>query len=46
MAGVGDAVLVDSLQGGRYRVVVNGRTAGYAHRSNLDAVPPSGGSVP
>jgi hypothetical protein len=33
----GEAVLVDSLRRGWYRVVADGRTLGYVHRSNLDA---------
>jgi hypothetical protein len=37
----GEAVLVDSLRRGWYRVVADGRTLGYVHRSNLDAVPPT-----
>lgn len=37
----GEAVLVDSLRGGWYRVVVDGRTLGYVDRSYLDTVPPS-----
>ncbi|MGH7535366.1 MAG: SH3 domain-containing protein [Gemmatimonadales bacterium] len=36
----GDAVLVDSLERGWYRVLVDGRTLGYAHRANLGAAPP------
>jgi hypothetical protein len=36
----GEAVLVDSLRRGWYRVLADGRTLGYVHRSNLDAVPP------
>lgn len=36
----GEAVLVDSLRGGWYRVVVDGRTLGYVDRSYLDTVPP------
>ena len=36
----GDAVQVDSLSGGWYRVLIDGRAAGYVHRSNLDPVPP------
>jgi hypothetical protein len=37
----GEPVLVDSLQGGWYRVLAEGRTVGYVHRSNLDAAPPT-----
>jgi len=36
----GEAVLVDSLRQGWYRVLVDGRTLGYVYRSFLDAVPP------
>lgn len=36
----GDAVLVDSLVRGWYRVIVDGRTLGYAHRRYLAAAPP------
>jgi hypothetical protein len=36
----GEAVVVDSLRRGWYRVLADGRTLGYVHRSNLDAVPP------
>lgn len=36
----GEAVLVDSLRAGWYRVLVDGRTLGYVHRSYLDGVPP------
>ena len=36
----GEAVLVDSLRGGWYRVVVDGHTLGYVDRSYLDTVPP------
>lgn len=36
----GDAVLVDSLERGWYRVLVDGRMLGYAHRANLGAAPP------
>lgn len=36
----GDAVQVDSLSRGWYRVLIDGRVAGYVHRSNLDPVPP------
>lgn len=38
----GEAVLVDSLRRGWYRVRAKGRTIGYVHRSNLDAAPPTG----
>jgi ribosomal protein L37E len=34
----GDAVQVDSLSRGWYRVLIDGRAAGYVHRSNLDPV--------
>jgi hypothetical protein len=37
----GEPVLVDSLRGGWYRVLAEGRTVGYVHRSNLDAAPPN-----
>lgn len=37
----GEEVLVDSLQGGWYRVLADGRPVGYVHRSNLDANPPA-----
>jgi Bacterial SH3 domain len=37
----GEAVLVDSLQRGWYRVLADGRTLGYVHRVNLDAARPS-----
>jgi hypothetical protein len=37
----GDAVLVDSLVRGWYRVVADGRTVGYAHRRYLAATPPA-----
>jgi hypothetical protein len=37
----GDAVQVDSLSLGWYRVLIDGRAAGYVHRSNLDPVSPS-----
>jgi hypothetical protein len=37
----GEAVQVDSLIRGWYRVLIDGRAAGYAHRSNLDPVPPA-----
>jgi ribosomal protein L37E len=37
----GDAVQVDSLSRGWYRVLIDGGAAGYVHRSNLDSVPPS-----
>jgi hypothetical protein len=36
----GDAVLVDSLVRGWYRVLVDGRAVGYVHRSTLDATRP------
>jgi hypothetical protein len=36
----GEAVQVDSLQVGWYRVVVDGRPGGYVHRSNLGTAPP------
>jgi ribosomal protein L37E len=36
----GDTVQVDSLTRGWYRVLIDGRAAGYVHRSNLDPVPP------
>lgn len=36
----GDAVLVDSLRRGWYRVLVDDRTLGYVDRAYLDAVPP------
>ena len=36
----GEAVMVDSLRRGWYRVLADGHTLGYVHRSNLDAVPP------
>jgi hypothetical protein len=36
----GDAVQVDSLMRGWYRVLIDGRAAGYVHRSNLDPVSP------
>jgi ribosomal protein L37E len=36
----GDAVQVDSLIRGWYRVLIGGRAAGYVHRSNLDPIPP------
>lgn len=35
-----DSMQVDSLSGGWYRVLIDGRPIGYAHRSNLDSVPP------
>jgi hypothetical protein len=34
----GDAVQVDSLSRGWYRVLIDGHPAGYVHRSNLDPV--------
>ena len=37
----GEQVLVDSLRSGWYRVLADGQTLGYVHRSNLEAVPPS-----
>lgn len=37
----GEAVLVDSLRRGWYRVLADGQVLGYVHRSNLDAVPPT-----
>ena len=36
----GEAVLVDSLSRGWYRVLIDGRAAGYVHRSNLDPASP------
>lgn len=36
----GDAVQVDSLSRGWYRVLIDGRAAGYVHRSTLDPVSP------
>jgi hypothetical protein len=36
MLNPGDAVTVDSLVRGWYRVMVDGRTLGYVHRSTLD----------
>ena len=36
----GAAVQVDSLSRGRYRALIDGRAAGYVHRSNLDPVSP------
>ncbi len=36
----GEAVLVDSLIGGWYRVVIDGRTLGYVDRLYLDTIPP------
>jgi hypothetical protein len=36
----GEAVQVDSLSRGWYRVLIDGRPAGYVHRSNLDPVSP------
>jgi len=36
----GQAVLVDSLVGGWYRVVIDGRSIGYAYRSNLSEQAP------
>ena len=40
MLNPGDAVVVDSLIRGWYRVVVDGRALGYVHRSTLDATRP------
>jgi hypothetical protein len=37
----GEPVVVDSLRGGWYRVLTEGRTLGYVHRSNLDDAPPT-----
>jgi len=37
----GEAVLVDSLRGGWYRVLAEGRTVGYVYRSRLDSAPPA-----
>lgn len=37
----GEAVMVDSLRRGWYRVLAEGRPVGYVYRSNLDATPPS-----
>jgi len=37
----GEKVIVDSLQGGWYRVSADGQPLGYVHRSNLDAAPPT-----
>ncbi len=37
----GDTVQVDSLSRGWYRVLIDGRAAGYVYRSNLDPVPPA-----
>lgn len=37
----GDAVQVDSLSRGWYRVLIDGRAAGYVHRSNLDPMSPA-----
>lgn len=37
----GEAVMVDSLRRGWYRVLAEGRAVGYVYRSNLDATPPS-----
>jgi hypothetical protein len=37
----GEAVVVDSLTRGWYRVLTGGRPLGYVHRSNLDVAPPS-----
>jgi ribosomal protein L37E len=35
-----DSIQVDSLSRGWYRVLIDGRPAGYVHHSNLDSVPP------
>lgn len=40
MLNPGDAVTVDSLVRGWYRVMVDGRTLGYVHRSTLDVSRP------
>jgi len=40
MLNPGDAVTVDSLVRGWYRVLVDGRTLGYVHRSTLDVSRP------
>lgn len=40
MLNPGDAVTVDSLVRGWYRVVVDGRALGYVHRSTLDVSRP------
>jgi hypothetical protein len=40
MLNPGDAVTVDSLVRGWYRVTVDGRALGYVHRSNLDVSRP------
>ena len=40
MLNPGDAVTVDSLVRGWYRVTVDGRALGYVHRSNLDVTRP------
>lgn len=40
MLNPGDAVIVDSLVRGWYRVLVDGRTLGYVHRSTLDVSRP------
>jgi len=37
----GEAVLVDSLKRGWYRVLADGRIVGYVHRTQLDAAPPA-----
>lgn len=37
----GEAVVVDSLRRGWYRVLAGGAAVGYVHRSNLDSGPPS-----
>jgi hypothetical protein len=38
----GQAVLVDSLKQGWYRVLLDGRPVGYVYRSFLGATPPPG----
>jgi hypothetical protein len=40
MLNPGDAVMVDSLVRGWYRVLVDGRVLGYVHRSTLDVARP------
>ncbi|HUF35085.1 MAG TPA: SH3 domain-containing protein [Gemmatimonadales bacterium] len=42
----GEPVLVDSLVGGWYRVVEDGRTLGYAHRRFLGVAPPASSPAP
>ena len=37
----GEQVTVDSLRGGWYRLLAEGRPLGYVHRSNLDAGRPT-----